>query len=752
MNYKKKIIPLILATTIIQTYMTQSTLANTLTDPHPGVYGYYVDTWKDNTTSNMMPATNPAIGVLSEYLKLWTPGSTWNNGTVLNSLVHNANIQKSIDITKNRTDAESHQTYLDDRRDQNYSITDGLGKYTNAFRDGTNAGTTIPDEIPKDATEKKYDDKGNNNGNWADTESNLGSMVNLINTMRNTSASTTSAKNYFQYQRPWRWSNEVQVLPTLVPAKSTTPEKDGGFPSGHTNAATIAAIGLAYATPERFQEMLTRASELGNNRIVAGMHSSLDVIGGRVMATAIATAALNNPNNQSLKEAAYNDAHTKLLTQNGTSIDRFSNYSENRKNYNYRLTYNFPQIGSSNTPMKVPKGAEVLLETRLPYLDGTQRREVLYTTGIKSGYPVIDDAEGYGRLNLFAAADGYGALLNNVEVNMDASKGGFNAMDSWRNDIYGTGSLTKKGTGTLKLVGNNTYTGGTEINNGTIEADSITAFGTGKLINNGGRVTENVSGQVIIGNEYAQSENSTLELNVSSNVDILKIEDKAKFGGILKLNFSNGYVPTDGATIISYNKGLKSGEFSSIAATGLPKGYTISLVYNDDNVSLKVNNVQVRKVNSITVSGENGIDSITTNAGRLQMRVNVNPENADNKSVTWSVSGIDGKPTDIAKIDDSGILTAEKNGSVNVVAAAKDGSGITGQVTIVISGQIEKSITPDQETDKSKKTSENENSTKDIPRTGNDIGVSLFSTVGLLFISATLIIISKRKRRLERSE
>jgi LPXTG-motif cell wall-anchored protein len=592
MNFNKKIIPLVLTVAISQGCMSQVASAATELDPHQGAYGYYVDTWKNNTTSNMSPTTNPAIGMLSEYLKIWTPGTSWNNGTILNTPVHNYNIQKSIDITKNRTGIESHQAYLDDRRDQNYSITDGLGKYTDAFRTGSNAGTTIPDEIPTDATQKKYDDKGNSNGNWADTNSSLGNMVNLINTMRNSSASTTPAKLYFQYQRPWRWSSDVQVLPTLVPAKSTTPEKDGGFPSGHTNAATLSAIGLAYSTPERFQEILTRASELGNDRIVAGMHSPLDVMGGRMMATAIAVAVLNNPDNQSLKLAAFNDAHTKLLTQNGTSIDRFSDYAKNKKNYTDRLTYNFPQIGSTNTPMKVPKGAEVLLETRLPYLDSTERRAVLYTTGIKSGYPLLDDAEGFGRLNLFAAADGYGALLDKVVVNMDASKGGFNAMDSWRNDISGTGNLTKNGTGTLKLVGNNTYSGGTEVANGTLEADSATAFGTGKVTNTGGTVTENVSGPVVISNEYAQAANSTLDLNIGSNTDVLKIADKASFGGTLKLNFANNYIPSDGSVIINYKKDARMGEFSSVVTSGLPKEYTVSLVYNADSVSLKVSNGQ----------------------------------------------------------------------------------------------------------------------------------------------------------------
>lgn len=51
----------------------------------------------------------------------------------------------------------------------------------------------------------------------------------------------------------------------------------------------------------------------------------------------------------------------------------------------------------------------MLLETRQPYLNAEQRRVVLKTTAIASGYPAMDDAEGFGRLNLFAAADGFGA-------------------------------------------------------------------------------------------------------------------------------------------------------------------------------------------------------------------------------------------------------------------------------------------------------------------------------------------------------
>ncbi len=593
MNKKKRRskLPAILLTSILTTqgaitaYAADGSAVSAI-EPKAASYGYYVDVYKNNESINMTPKSNPSIGVLSKFLEIWTPGDSWDNGTVLNANVHNQNIDTVISITNNRTAEEEKEAYLNDRRNQNYSVITGLGPYANNFKASVNAGTTIPNEIPQDATTVKYDDRGNSHGNWADTDSSLGNMVGLVNAIRGTGASTSSAKDYYSYKRPFRWSEEVSIVPTLVPARKDDPTSDGGFPSGHTNAAYLASYGLAYAVPERFEELLTRASDLGHSRIVAGMHSPLDVIGGRVMSTAVAAAALNDPKNKSLKEAAYKEAHEVLLTQEGTSVDSYSDYETNKKKYTEHLTYGFQQIGDTTKPMTVPKGAEILLESRFPYLDDTQRRWVLYTTGLPSGYPVLDDSEGWGRLNLFAAAGGYGAFVNDVSVTMDSSKGRLHALDRWRNDISGTGKLTKKGTGTLKLEGNNTYSGGTQIDQGKLEGNSKTAFGKGDVTNNGGTLSENVSGKMIIGGDYKQSNKGTLELNLSSEKDLLEIEDETIPKGKLRLNFTDNYVPDNGSTIITYGK--RHGAFSSIETVGLPSKYKVKVTYKSNSIQLKV--------------------------------------------------------------------------------------------------------------------------------------------------------------------
>lgn len=236
--------------------------------------------------------TNAGVRVLSGFLDLWTPATllvdagvtvaatgscpaitaytgTGMDGTVKNATVLNANVQYAIDVTTARTADQASAAYFDDRRGKGYSVTDGLGPLTAAWRTAAQQTTTIT-SVPADATTVLYTDGGNNTGVGGSSNTSFGSVVDFVGLM-GTNASTEPAKRFYKYARPWRWSSSVVVVPALVPAKGSPAATDGGYPSGHTAEAVRDALGMAYVMPERFQEMVARALELGNNRILAGI-------------------------------------------------------------------------------------------------------------------------------------------------------------------------------------------------------------------------------------------------------------------------------------------------------------------------------------------------------------------------------------------------------------------------------------------------------------------------------------------------
>lgn len=573
-------------------------------------------------------ATNAGVRVVARFLDLWQPltllvdagvsapangtfpavvQSTWTgvptdgtpNGTILNGTVLNANIQYVVSATTQRTQAQADAAYYDDRRGKGYSVTDGMGPLTAAWRSAAQQTTSIT-SIPADATTTLYNDSGNNTGVGSTSNATFGKVVDLLNTMGN-NASTEPAKRFYKYARPFRWSTSVVVDPTLVPAISTTPSTDGGFISGHEAEAMRDAMTMAYLVPERYQEMASRGLELGENRILAGMHSPLDVIGGRMFALAATAANLYDPANATLKSAAYAQAHSALEQATSTSAttfaafahsatpatDRFADYATNKSEFTRRMTFGFGQIESTEAPPVVPKGAEVLLETRFPYLSADQRRVVLKTTEVVSGYPVMDDSEGWGRLNMFSAADGYGAFNGNVIVAMDASQGGFNAADTWRNDIAGSGKLTLQGSGTLTLAGNNSYTGGSQVSGGVLVAASATAFGNGDVyVGSGGSVSVATSAPLTVAGKYTQLDSTTLELDIDGNGGgRLRVGGQLTVaGGTLHVKFVQGYAPKAGDTI-----DLIDGSGSAVKfATVTVDGFKATPVYSSTGVAVKL--------------------------------------------------------------------------------------------------------------------------------------------------------------------
>ena len=206
------------------------------------------------------------------------------------------------------------------------------------------------------------------------------------------------------------------------------------YPSGHTTYGYTGSVLLALLVPERYQQMMTRGAEYGNDRILMGSHYAMDVLGGRALALYdMAHLLANDPQyvGQSLKgatpikdfKAALKEARTEatatLEAACGKKIEicaredtgRMSDPAANEAFYDATQTYGLPVVypqnaGALEDVSKIAPEAGYLLTAAYPSLTLEQADRILTETeGPGGGF--LDDGSGFGvysRLNLYAAA------------------------------------------------------------------------------------------------------------------------------------------------------------------------------------------------------------------------------------------------------------------------------------------------------------------------------------------------------------
>jgi hypothetical protein len=206
------------------------------------------------------------------------------------------------------------------------------------------------------------------------------------------------------------------------------------FPSGHTTYGYMGALILAEMVPERFPQMMARAAEYGDDRIIMGAHYAMDVLGGRTLATYdLAHLLANDPiylgrtlrhapvltDYQAALKAARADVRTALEAACGNTIaacarediGRFGDPATVEAFHPVTQTYGLPVVYPATAGVledvgKLAPEAGYLLTTAFPSLTLDQANRILTETeGPGGGF--LDDGSRFGvfsRLNLHAAA------------------------------------------------------------------------------------------------------------------------------------------------------------------------------------------------------------------------------------------------------------------------------------------------------------------------------------------------------------
>ena len=114
---------------------------------------------------------------------------------------------------------------------------------------------------------------------------------------------------------------------------------------------------------------------------------------------------------------------------------------------------------------------------------------------------------------------------------------------------------------------------------------------------------------------------------------------------------------------------------TSISNPGVSSACQVVITGNDSEVP----NIPVTE---LKVTGKDGVSSIITKGGTLQMVASILPDNATNKEVTWSIVSGSG----YASLNVSGVLTASANGTVVVRATSVSNPTVSGECTVKITG------------------------------------------------------------------
>ncbi|EMD9038605.1 fibronectin-binding autotransporter adhesin ShdA [Salmonella enterica] len=163
------------------------------------------------------------------------------------------------------------------------------------------------------------------------------------------------------------------------------------------------------------------------------------------------------------------------------------------------------------------------------------------------------------------------------------------------NTLSGTGSLVKTGTDELTLSGNNNYSGGTTINDGVLIAANVNALGGGD-VDNAGTLKLDAEGEFNLANVTTQS-GATTELAKGTTLNVDSLTQQADSTLNIDLSEANGEsaITADSVTL---GGTLNISGIGNVTDSWTPEAYTYTLIDSDSAITTDFNDLTVAGMNS----------------------------------------------------------------------------------------------------------------------------------------------------------